>query len=93
MAQYTSIIAGSPLTITNNIDTFRYAVVSSELFLQQLMSESTWGNIELFTASGLGVFRVGVRSGHWVIDETLDGTGFAGTENTSWKNIEKYKLS
>jgi len=92
MAQYTEIIAGSDLTITNNINTFKYTVISSKLYLQQLLSGVTWGSIKSYSAGGLGKFRMGVRDGHWVIDETLDGTGFTGPENVSWKNIDKNKL-
>ena len=77
MAQYTEISAGSPLSITNNINTFRYIVIDGELVLQQALTESTWGSINLYTASGLGIFRIGVRDEHWVIDETLDGTGWS----------------
>ena len=92
MAQYTEITASSQLSITNNIDTFRLAVVSGQLAIQKQIGESSWSTIDLYTASGLGVFRVGTRDEHWVIDETLDATGFSGTEDISWKNVEKHKL-
>ena len=92
MAQYTEISIGNDLTITNNIDTFRYTVITGKLYLQELLSGTTWGSIISYSAGGLGGFRIGVRSGHWVIDEVLDGLGFSGIEDTSWGNIDKYKL-
>jgi len=33
-------------------------------------------------------FRDGVRNGKYVIDKELTVTGFAGTENVDWENIE-----
>jgi hypothetical protein len=38
--------------------------------------------------------RVGVRDGHWVIDQTYDPDilGFSGTEGIDWDNIEEHKL-
>jgi hypothetical protein len=37
---------------------------------------------------GVDVFRDGSRAGTWVTDKTLTVTGFAGSENTDWLNIE-----
>lgn len=91
MDQYTEIIAGSPLEITNTINTFRYAVVGGVLYLQQDIS-GVWKDIQSYTAGGNGVFRVGVRTGTWNIDEALDAIGFSGTENTNWKAISPHKL-
>jgi hypothetical protein len=37
---------------------------------------------------GVNTFRDGSRAGTWVTDHTLSGTGFVGTENIDWENLE-----
>lgn len=41
---------------------------------------------------GTTEFRTGVRSGEWVLDQTITALGFAGSENTDWANIRTEKL-
>jgi len=101
MAQYTTISTGNPLEITNNIDTFRYNVSSSLLYLDKEITSLgfdgaenvDWASITAYTGGGLGIFRLGVRSLHWVMDEILTPTGFIGDENIDWKNVQKHKAA
>lgn len=37
-------------------------------------------------------YRIGVRGNSWVKDRTLTATGFAGTENIDWENIETISI-
>ena len=37
-------------------------------------------------------FREGSRSGYHVLDQAITPTGFAGVENTDWKNVSKGRL-
>ena len=37
-------------------------------------------------------YRIGVRGNAWVRDRTLTATGFAGTENIDWENIETISI-
>lgn len=49
---------------------------------------SSWTPQYTITTDGSGYIRQGLRGGYFVIDRTLTGTGFAGSENTDWENIE-----
>lgn len=42
-----------------------------------------------YFTDGTDSFREGVRNGSFVLDKTLTDTGFAGTENTDWENLEE----
>jgi len=92
MAQYTSISATVPLVITDGVDNFQYTVVDGTMYLQQIV-DASWEDIEEYTDAGGGVWRMGVRSLHWVVDCTITATGFSGTENTDWLNIEQHKIA
>ena len=35
------------------------------------------------------IYRDGVRDGKWVLDKALTETGFDGTEDVDWENIEE----
>ena len=61
------------------------------MYLQQYVS-SSWVDIEEYTDSGGGVWRVGVRDTDWVMDCTINGTGFSGAEGVAWQNVEAHKL-
>jgi len=37
-------------------------------------------------------YRIGVRGNSWVKDRTLNATGFSGTENIDWENIEMISI-
>ena len=100
MAQYTDITLGNPLTISRSTLSFRYDVRGGLLYLDQTrtitgfsgVENRDWSAIEIFTASGTGVFRIGARNLFFCIDEELDVTGFTGAENVNWATIDKYKL-
>ena len=92
MAQYTEITIGNPLEVTDNIDTFRFHVSSGNLQLEKKVG-ITWEEVEVYTGTGFGIFRVGVRSLHWVIDEETSGLGFSGVVDVDWVGIEQHKLA
>ncbi len=92
MAQYSIITEGTPLTISDGVDTFRYFVDSAgDMLLQQLV-DSVYEDIEQYTNEGGGVYRVGVRDTYWNLDCTITETGFSGDEDTDWTTINQYKL-
>ena len=35
-------------------------------------------------------FRIGVRSGEMVIDQTITATGFTGTEDVDWEELQSF---
>ena len=41
----------------------------------------------MFT-DGTTTFRQGIRNGAFVLDKTLTATGFDGTEDADWENVE-----
>ena len=100
MPQYTTISAGSPLNISDGIDSFRYIAIGGVLHLRQTKTETgfagdegtDWGDIEEYADLGGGIWRVGVRTLKWRIDCTINATGFMGEENTDWGNYEGHKL-
>lgn len=104
MAQYTSITAGNPIILSDNTDTFRLDVRSSILYIDQEITglgfggveDTDWSSIDSFVlpdSPGLE-FRVGVRDGYWVIDQTYDPDifGFDGDEGFDWDMIDEYQL-
>lgn len=38
---------------------------------------------------GAVTWRKGVRNGNFVLDKTLDATGFAGVEDVNWENVKE----
>jgi len=106
MAQYTIITSGDPIILSDGVDTFRLDVRDNVLYFDQEITslgfgegsveDTDWGNIDssvLPDDPGLE-FRVGVRDGHWVIDQTYDPDilGFEGLEFFDWENLEKHQL-
>ena len=60
----------------------------------QLITDSiTLNNAELYRYyySGAVFFRSGIRGGVWCLDKTLTPTGFAGSEDTDWTNLETHQ--
>ena len=91
MSQYSIITSTSPLTIANGVDTFRY-YVDGDMHLQQIVSGS-WEDIEQYSSlDATGVWRIGVRDSHWVIDFTITELGFSGDENIDWVSLEEHSL-
>ena len=41
-----------------------------------------------YYTDGIGLYRDGVRAGDFVVDKALTATGFNGTINVDWENIE-----
>jgi len=101
MAQYTTISLGDPLDLSSGSTTFRYIVDSGDLYLRQTLTllgfigvqGVDWDDVEAYTDLGGGIWRVGARDLHWVMDCTITGTGFAGAEDTDWGSYEKHKLN
>jgi hypothetical protein len=53
----------------------------------------TWGGVTYIVLLLDGVYlRWGVRDGYDVEDWTLTATGFNGTENTDWENVNAIEL-
>lgn len=63
--------------------------IATTAFVQSAMS--TGGQYVTYT-DGVDTFRQGVRSGYFVLDQTITATGFAGVEDTDWANIRAEKL-
>lgn len=90
MAQYTTITSTAPLVISDGVDTYRYSV-NGDMYLQQSVG-GIWEDIEQYTDSGDGTWRVGVRDAHWVMDCAITATGFNGTIDVDWELHEQHQL-
>jgi len=63
--------------------------IATTAFVQT--SLSTGGQYQTFT-DGISTFRQGVRSGYFILDQTITELGFSGVENTDWANIRAEQL-
>ena len=102
MAQYRIITSANPLILSDGTDTFRYAVRSDNMFLDQTVTSLgfsgveniDWENLEEINSSGDDSYRHGVRNPSWVTDSTITPLGFSvgGVEDTDWRNEEESNL-
>ena len=63
--------------------------IATTAFVQTALS--TGGQYQIFT-DGISTFRQGVRSGYFILDQTITELGFSGVENTDWANIRAEQL-
>ena len=100
MAQYRIITSANPLILSDGTDTFRYAVRSDNLFLDQEVTslgfdgdeDTDWKNLEEVISSGDNSYRHGVRDLSWVTDGAITATGFLGDEDIDYENLEEHNL-
>jgi hypothetical protein len=100
MAQYALFPAGTLVTYTDGVDTYRdgsrggsYVIDKTITALGFAGAENTdWENVETLSGGGLASFRDGVRFAAYVIDETLTATGFSGIEDVDWTNVETLEI-
>lgn len=92
--QYQILATGETeeIEITDGTVIFRIKVNGDDLDFDQY-DVSLWRTIDSLSLSGINQeeFRLGVRSGEFVIDQSITG-GFGGEENIGWKTIVGYKL-
>lgn len=66
--------------------------VKYDSLLGQLRETDTSATVFHFkNAAGLESYRLIIRSDILCLDKTLTGTGFAGSENTDWININSFE--
>lgn len=83
------ISSGNTLTATASGSALT-ATASSTGLSAEFYSGWDGGNMQYrYFTDGTSSFREGVRSGKFVLDKTLTDTGFSGTEDTDWENLEK----
>ena len=109
MAQYTILPTDVAYIEVEDDDGMKFrlqhTVATSTLYLRQALNASPafggdedmdWLTIEEYVLPSLpgAEHRVGVRDGHWVIDQTFDPDllGFDGDEDIDWAEIEAHQL-
>lgn len=81
-------LTGTPTAPTAAVGT-NTTQIATTAFVQT--SLSTGGQYQTFT-DGISTFRQGVRSGYFILDQTITELGFSGVENTDWANIRAEQL-
>ncbi len=73
-------------TVNTNVGSFTNASITVNAKGLITAAASASNQYREYT-DGVTTMRIGVRSLSFVIDITLTATGFAGAENTDWKNL------
>lgn len=81
-------LTGTPTAPTAAVGT-NTTQIATTAFVQTALS--TGGQYQTFT-DGISTFRQGVRSGYFILDQTITELGFSGVENTDWANIRAEQL-
>jgi len=83
MAQYSTYTDGVTVEYTDGVDTFRNGSIGGA-FVTEKLDGASWSTLEMIDLEGsadTGVFRDGTRGSSYVVDKTLNATGFNGTES------------
>lgn len=81
---------------TDGVDTFRKGVLDGEFVIDDLAfvdfeipAGVVMGQYHIYT-DGTVTYRDGIRDGSFVLDMTLTATGFEGTIEEDWVNVNTY---